>query len=274
MTLPLPSSLSPSKVSSFKDCGLAFRLSVIDRLPEPKSPYAAKGTLVHRALELLFWEEQQGGRSLEVALSKLARAVPEVLDGPEYAELGILGEEREEFVADAEGLLGNYYQLEDPDSVRVIATELRLAVPLGSLRLSGVIDRLELDDAGELVVTDYKTGRAPSESFEQSRLAGVHFYSLLCERAFGRRPARVRLLHLREPMVISAAPSDQSARGVEQQATAIWAAIERACAESDFRPKPGFLCPTCAFRAYCPAVGGDLSLVADAARPAPVDAPA
>ena len=50
MVLPLPTSLSPSKVASFKDCALAFRFANIDRLPEPPSPAATKGSLVHRAL--------------------------------------------------------------------------------------------------------------------------------------------------------------------------------------------------------------------------------
>jgi putative RecB family exonuclease len=264
---PLPSSLSPSKVSSFKDCALAFRLSAIDRLPEVKSAAAAKGTLVHRALQLLFAEEDPGHRSLDVALTKLARAVSDVLDGPEYAELALEGEQRAEFVADAETLLRNYYVLEDPDSVRVVGTELRLSVQLGTLKLSGIIDRLELDADGELVVTDYKTGRAPSESYQQSKLIGVHFYAFLCERLFGRRPVRIQLLHLREPMSISTVPSDQSIRGLEQQTLAIWHAVERACDAEDFRPKPGYPCSYCAYRAYCPAVGGDLSLL-----PAPVHA--
>ena len=35
MALPLPTSLTPSKVASFKDCALAFKFSNIDRLPEP-----------------------------------------------------------------------------------------------------------------------------------------------------------------------------------------------------------------------------------------------
>src|ERR1700691_2879589 len=111
MALPLPTSLSPSKVSSFKDCALAFRLSNIDRLPEPPSPQAAKGTLVHRALQLLFLEEESGRRTPEVARQKLARAVPEILDGDEYAELGLSEDERREFVADAETLLDHYFVL-------------------------------------------------------------------------------------------------------------------------------------------------------------------
>ncbi len=259
MSLPLPTSLSPSKVSSFKDCALAFRLSVIDKVPEPPSPHAAKGTLVHRALQLLMWEEEPDNRSVEVALEKLARAVPEVLDGHEYAALGLGPEERSEFIADSEVLVRNYFEMEDPAAVQVLGTELRMSVTMGSLKLSGIIDRLELDANGDLVVTDYKTGRAPSANFEQSRLGGVHFYAFLCEQVLGRRPARVQLLHLREPIAISTTPSDQSIRGLEQQTGAIWSAVEQACAREDFRPKPGRLCDYCSFHEFCPAVGGDLA---------------
>lgn len=261
MALPLPTSLSPSKVSSFKECALAFRFSAIDRLPEPPSPAAAKGTLVHRALELLFWEEEAGQRSRAAAEEKLSRAVAEVLDTPEYACLDLVGAARDEFVTDASLLLDHYFTLEDPDSVRVLGTELRVTVRREGLVLRGIIDRLELDDAGELVVTDYKTGRAPSEGYEQGKLGGVQFYAFLCEELLGRRPARVQLLHLREPMRISTVPTEQSVRGLYMQASAVWAAVELACEREDFRPKPGPLCASCAFQAYCPAVGGDLSLL-------------
>lgn len=263
MSLPLPSSLSPSKVSSFKDCALAFRLSVIDRIPEPPSPHAAKGTLVHRALELLMWEEEPAGRTREAARARLERAVPEILDGDEYAGLDLDPQERADFVADAATLVDNYFRLEDPTEVRVLGTELRMSVQLGSLKLSGIIDRLELDADGELVVTDYKTGRAPTAAYEQSRLGGVHFYAFLCEQVLGRRPARVQLLHLREPLAISTEPSDQSIRGLRQQTTAIWSAVESACNREDFRPKPGRLCGYCSYHEFCPAVGGDLARLAD-----------
>ena len=94
------------------------------------------------------------------------------------------------------------------------------------LRLRGIIDRLELDEQGELIVTDYKTGRAPGQSQEQTRLGGVHFYALLCEQLLGRRPAMVQLFHLREPLAICSTPDDQSITGLERQATAIWAAVQ------------------------------------------------
>jgi putative RecB family exonuclease len=263
MSLPVPTSLSPSKVSSFKDCALSFRFSAIDRLPEPPSPLAAKGTLVHRALELLMWDEPPGRRSIDAALTKLTRARDDVLGDPEYEGLD-LGQTEEEFLADAAQLIRNYFELEDPDTVQVIGTELRLSVELGSLTLRGIIDRLELDDNGELVVTDYKTGRAPGAAYEQARLGGVHFYAFLCEQLLGRRPARVQLLHLREPLAISTVPDEQSIKGLRQRATAIWSAIELACERDDFRPRPGRHCDFCSFHEYCPVFGGDPARAAEA----------
>ena len=79
-----------------------------------------------------------------------------------------------------------YFELEDPRTVHPIGLELKLEADLGRTRLRGIIDRLELDENGELVVTDYKTGSVPSELWEAKSLSGVHIYALLCERMLGR----------------------------------------------------------------------------------------
>jgi putative RecB family exonuclease len=264
MPLDPPRTLSPSKVSSFTDCPLAFRFSIIDRLPEPPSAPAVKGTLVHAALESLFWRHPAGSRSWDAARAELASAWSLLQTDPEFTALELTTDRAEEFLADAELLVRNYFELEDPDGVRAVGVELGLETHLGGMRLRGIIDRLDLDDHGDLVVVDYKTGRAPSVRFEHSRLSGVHIYSLLCERVLGRVPVAVRLLHLRDPLAITAVPTDQSVRGQRQRTTAVWAAIERACARDDFRPRPGPLCNYCNFQALCPAVGGSLPVVAEA----------
>ena len=256
MPLPLPGSLTPSKVASFKDCALAFRFSAIDHLPEPPSPWATKGTLVHRALELLFCEPP-ARRTPAAALECLARARAEMASHPEYVGLGLTPEDEAEFAAEAEGLVRRYFEIEDPTAVHPIGLELRLEAQVGSLTLRGVIDRLDLDPDGELVVTDYKTGKVPGVAHEQGRLGGVHFYAFLCEQVLGRRPARIQLLYLSEPVAIVARPSDQSIRALERRTVAVWRAVERACALDDFRPHPSRLCEWCSFRAYCPAFGGD-----------------
>ncbi len=255
--LPLPRSLSPSKVASFKDCALAFRYSVIDHLPEPPSVPASKGTLVHRALERLFSQVPAGRRTPGAAMHQLDLAWSDLRLHPEFAGLALDQDAEAELRADAGRLVANYFELEDPNRVRAVGIELMLEANLGAMRLRGVIDRLELDPDGELVITDYKTGRAPGVAFENSRLGGVQFYAFLCEQALGRRPARIQLLHLAEPLAIVSVPTSQSIRGLEGRASAVWSAVERACATEDFRPRPSRLCDWCAFQAYCPAFGGE-----------------
>lgn len=258
MTLarPLPTTLSPSKVSAFKNCPLQFRFSVIERIPEPPSPAASKGTLVHRALELLMLRPPEA-RTIEAAVADLADARAELEQHPDLTGLELTEAEWEKFHADAERLVHNLFALEDPSQVRPIGVEVMMGVHIDGVMVRGIIDRLELGPDGELVVTDYKTGRAPREGFEKSKLSGVEFYALLCEEMLGQRPARVQLLHLAEPEAIVYEPTAGTTRGVRQRAGAVWQAVKRACATDDFRPRPGPLCDWCTFRAYCPSWGGN-----------------
>lgn len=265
MALALPTSLSPSKVSAFKDCALAFRFSAIDKVPEPPSEPAVKGTLVHRALELLL-DAPAPSRTAAFAAESLAQAFDELARGDEFPGLGLDDVGVARFRAEAAQMIERYFTLEDPREVHPIGLELRLESTIGDLTVRGIIDRLELDAEGGLVVTDYKTGRAPSEAQERHRLGGVRFYAYLCHRLFGVLPSKVQLMYLGgEPQFIISTPTEQSTRGLERTLSAIWTAVERACDREDFRPKPSALCGWCAFQAWCPAFGGDPAL---APRPA------
>jgi putative RecB family exonuclease len=257
MAFALPRSLSPSKLSAFKDCPLAFRFSAIDRLPEAPAPHMVKGTLVHSALERLFWDHPRGERTAEAARHALDVAWQALQEDPDLACLELTDIERESFVADAASLVDGYLRLEDPDAVDAVGVELTLEADVAGLRLRGIIDRLDVTAEGELEVVDYKTGRVPSINQEQQRLGGVQFYALLCEQVLGRRPSRVRLMYLREPLVIEAVPSEQAVRGTRQRTSAVWSAIERACENEDFRPRPSALCNWCSFQSLCPIYGGD-----------------
>ena len=256
MAFPVPRTLSPSKVSSFTDCALAFRFSAIDRLPEPPTPAATKGTLVHAALERLHLLPA-AERTPEAGLACLDEAAAELRSDPDYLGLDLSTEQAATFHAEAADLVRNYFQLEDPTTIQAIGLELKVEAEIDGIRLRGIIDRLELDAEGELIVTDYKTGSAPSTQHERKRLSGVHIYSLLCEQLLGRRPRSVQLLYLKAPLAITTVPTDRSTRGTRRTLGAVWQAVERACEREDFRPQRSRLCDWCAFQAYCPEFGGD-----------------
>jgi putative RecB family exonuclease len=255
MAFDLPRTLTPSKVTAFTNCPLAFQFSVIEHRPEPPSPHAVKGTLVHSALEGLFWNHEAADRSRAAAERELGRAWTALASDPEYEALGLSRDEAEEFFADARLLIDNYFRLEDPTAVHAVGVELGVEIVQDGMRLRGIIDRLDIGPDGALTVIDYKTGRAPSERFEQGKMGGIQTYALLCERILGRAPAEVRLLHLRDPVVIVARPTEQTLRGQQRRTSAVWGAIERACVKEDFRPKVGPLCRFCHFKTSCPAFG-------------------
>lgn len=261
MSHPVPTSLSPSRVEAFTNCPLAFRFASIERLPEAPSPHATKGSLVHRALELLF-TRPPAERTPAAAGEDLDRAIAEFRIDPEFTLLGLDDAATAAFFADARTLVDAYFRVEDPTQVRDIGLELRLEAQVGDLTLRGIIDRLDLTADGELVVTDYKTGRTPSVHHEQSRLGGVHFYSFLCESVLGRRPAAIRLVYLRSGEVITATPTERSVRFITTRTAAVWKAVEKACLNDDFRPRQSALCSSCSFQRWCPSFGGDPSLAA------------
>jgi putative RecB family exonuclease len=255
-TWTIPTSLSPSRVESFLSCPLAFRFSSIEKLPDLPTVATTRGSLVHRALELLFLRPAPH-RTPAALDSCVAEAIAEYESHPDYTLLGLDREQAAGFRRECGELAGNYLRLEDPRTVRDIGLELRLEAPVGDLMLRGIIDRLDLDADGGLVVTDYKTGRAPSPNWERKSLSGVHFYSFLCESVFGKRPAAIRLMYLKAGEIITATPSEQSTRFMTTRTSAVWKAVATACERDDFRPRQSALCNYCSYQRWCPEFGGD-----------------
>jgi putative RecB family exonuclease len=259
-TYDVPTSLSPSRVESFTSCPLAFRFVNIEKIDDPPSVHTTRGSLVHRALELAFWCDP-AERTPELFQATTAQAISEYREHPDFTRLGLSEAETATFDRECRQLVANYLRMEDPTSVQAIGVELMLSAQIGDLTLRGIIDRLELRD-GELVVTDYKTGRAPSVNWEQRSLGGVHFYSLLCQEVFGRLPVAIRLMYLSSGETIETKPSERSARFIATRTAAVFEAVERACQTGDFRARPSALCGSCRFQPWCPSFGGNPDVAA------------
>ena len=257
----VPTSLSPSRVESFLSCPLAFRFSSIEKLPDAPSVSSTRGSLVHRALELLFMNPA-AERTPAALESAVETAIAEYRTHPDFTLLGLATDEIDRFDDECRSLATNYLDMEDPTRVREIGLELRLEADVGDLTLRGIIDRLELDVDGELVVTDYKTGRAPSPNWERKSLSGLNFYSFLCESLFGKRPAAIRLMYLSSKETITATPTEQSTKFLTTRTTAVWKAVAAACERDDFRARQGPLCNYCSYQQWCPEFGGKPELAA------------
>jgi putative RecB family exonuclease len=249
--------LSPSRAADFMTCPLLYRFRVIDKLPEPPSPAAARGTLVHAVLERLF-DRPAAERTPDVAHTlvqpewdRLAAAEPELTTL--FAGEG----DQEAWLRDAVTILDRYFGLEDPRRLEPADRELYVEAVLDSgLRLRGYIDRLDVARTGDIRVVDYKTGKAPPPDFEARALFQMKFYALVLWRARGTIPRLLQLMYLGDGQVVRYAPDEADLRATERKVKALWEAIERARTAGDWRPRPGRLCEWCAHKALCPEFGG------------------
>jgi putative RecB family exonuclease len=250
-------SLSPSRAADFMSCPLKYRFRVVDRLPEPPSSAAVRGTVVHRVLEDLF-----ALPAPERTLAEAVSLVPGAWDAVREQEpevLAMFADEQElsAWLKSAEPLLATYFTLEDPTRFDSAQRELRVETTLESgLVLRGFIDRVDANPAGETRVIDYKTGRAPGPGFESSALFQMRFYALVLWRSTGVLPRLLQLLYLGSGEVVSYQPDEADLRATERKVSALWAAITKAHDTGDWRPSPSKLCDWCNHQAICPAFGG------------------
>ncbi|HEX5018131.1 MAG TPA: PD-(D/E)XK nuclease family protein [Actinomycetes bacterium] len=252
-------SLSPSRAGDFMSCPLLYRFRVIDRLPEPPSPAATRGTLVHAVLEQLF-DLPAPGRTLEAAQSLVPAAWATLL--AEDEELGKHfadddGTLADEWLQGTEDLLGTYFALEDPRRLEPSDRELEISVTLADgLVLRGIVDRLDVTPDGAMRVVDYKTGKSPRVDFEQKAMFQMRFYALALWRARGTVPRLLQLMYLTDGLIMRYEPDERDLLAMERKLSALAAAISRAVSSGQWRPSPSKLCDWCAHRDLCPAWGG------------------
>ena len=238
-------------------CPLLYRFRVIDRLPEPPSPAAARGTLVHSVLERLF-DVPAPERTPEHAKSLLGpRWAALIEDDPELAQLVEEGPDGlRSWLDDAARLIDRWFTLEDPVHLEPAERELYVETEVDGLTLRGYVDRLDVAPDGRLRVVDYKTGRSPSEAFEAKALFQMKFYALVLWRLRGVVPTLLQLVYLGNGEIVRFEPHEHELLATERKVKALWAAIERAAAEGDWRPRTTKLCDWCAHKPLCPAWGG------------------
>jgi putative RecB family exonuclease len=252
-----PSALSPSRASDFMTCPLLYRFRVIDRLPEPPTEATARGTLVHAVLERLF-DRPAPERTPDAAREML---VPEwdrlSADDPELAALFPSDAERRVWLSEATAALDGYFALEDPRRLEPAEREHYVETTLDSgLKLRGYIDRLDISPAGDIRIVDYKTGKVPREAFEASALFQMKFYALVIWRLRDRVPRLLQLMYLSGGEVLRYEPDEADLRATQRKLEALWAAIARARAAGDWRPRPSRLCDWCRHKDLCPEFGG------------------
>lgn len=246
-----PIRLSPSRISDYQQCPQLYNYRAIQKLPEPASLDAIRGTLVHQILEQLLGNPVEA-RTIEVAKSfapDLWKALK--LGKP---ELDDLVSDEKEWLDRVYALLENYFLLENPQTFNPTHMEIHLELDAHeNLQLHGYVDRVDVAPTGEVRIVDYKTGKSPKPGYEEKALFQLRFYALLWYRMHGSLPKLLQLLYLGDQRALKSSPTLSELESAEKKSFQVGKEILISIEKEYWPTQKSRLCDWCSFKSICPA---------------------
>ena len=244
--------LSPSRASQFKTCPQQFKFANVDKLKEPTNEVQAKGTAVHQALEDLF-ELPKEDRDTEKLHNLFRAAWTKVRRTDEHHSLFSSVDEEREWGVDGLKLLNNYMSMEDPKSFDPLERERWVRGTIEDLNLRGILDRMDRNQNGELIIVDYKSGKAPAEKYKEPRFFALKLYALLIRDELGITPTELKLIYLKNSTIHTLKVDNKMLDEVKIEILDIWSDIKLAFEENNFPATKNALCKNwCYYKPICP----------------------
>jgi DNA helicase II / ATP-dependent DNA helicase PcrA len=215
------------------------------RIPTPVSHQMVYGRALHAAVQA-FHRRQLAGRPM--AETELHSA----LDAS-WESIGFLTREHEEARrAAAHEAVTRFWAEQQRDPARPVAVEQEFTVALGGDRLRGRYDRVDRDDAGRVVITDYKSSdvRDLATANRQARDSlQLSIYALAHEAQQGSLPDELALHFLETGLVGRAEPTERRMEKAQEKLALVAEGMRAGRFEAN--PSP-MRCGYCPFREICP----------------------
>lgn len=161
-------------------------------------------------------------------------------------------EEERDWGLDGLKLLNNYMQIEDPTSFEPLERERWVRGSIEDLNLRGILDRMDRNNKGELVIVDYKSGKAPMAKYKEPRFFALKLYALLIKEELNEMPAELKLIYLKNSTVHTLKIREEDLDKAKLEIIEIWKSIKKAFNKNDFPATKNNLCDWCYYKPICP----------------------
>ena len=240
-----PLFLSYGQVHDYLECPAKYRYGHVVRIPTPVSHQMVYGRALHAAAQA-YHRRQMAGHSM--SLEELHAA----LDAA-WESVGFLTREHEEARrAAAHAAIERFHAEQERDPARPTAIEQDFTVAFGRDRIRGRYDRVDRDEAGRVVITDYKSSDVrdlPTANRRARESLQLGIYALAHEAQHGALPDELALHFLESGVVGRVAPSEKRLTKVHDQLTTAAEGIRA----GRFGATPSAMsCGYCPFREICP----------------------
>jgi putative RecB family exonuclease len=261
--------LSPSAASTWNQCPRKWYHKYVDKIPEPPpGEPAVLGNFVHGVLENLTKRDPQE-RTRETAKDLAREYFDEFVETTNWKELGYDDDQARKFRRRAWATIETYFDNVDPTRVDPIGQEIRVDVDIDGVPFMGYVDLVERDpDTGDVIVTDYKTGKPPSTGMPWSgdergeKLLQPLWYAAALQEMGEHAPKRARLLYFTvnerpdgsyEPVAaeLGVDVTPESLAAARAELSRRWNDIQQAKADGGAPARTGPLCAWCSYVDRC-----------------------
>ena len=237
--------LSATDIDTYRECPLKFKYRKILRVPEKRSVYMVKGSVIHGVLEWL-GNERLAGRQLNIdAGIRMAGEEMDAVRG-QYDD----GQYKKAESSLAE-IIRRYAEWEGKSSNDLVGTEIRFETHIDGIRYVGKIDRVEKNPHGGYEIVDFKTGTSVVTKNDIKLNPQVNIYAAAAGEKYGSLPAKVSLVYLAKSSTIREYAVTEESLEAGLDATREYAGK---IASEKFEPTPGNHCNRCPYRSICPAI--------------------
>jgi putative RecB family exonuclease len=261
----LPERLSPSRMTDFLQCPKLFYYKTILKMRTGATEATTKGTLAHYAFEHIF-DHPKDERTMDNAVPYVRVHWEELRVQESYAGIVALGEDAvEAMLVEAEQMVRNWFSIEDPRRFDPVGRERWVRGSLGTASMHGIIDRLDrIEHQGQTMwwISDYKTGKAPTDRYLDKAFFAMKIYAVLLYEELDVIVHELRLVYVKNGSredVKTLRVTKQLIDQTKAQVEAIWKDIVKTATRGEFEAKRGPLCNWCDFQSLCPAFHPELA---------------
>ncbi|HJS83539.1 MAG TPA: PD-(D/E)XK nuclease family protein [Nitrososphaera sp.] len=177
--------ISYSRLDTYETCPAKYFYTYIQKEDRLFGPAAALGNIVHRVLEMSVGEEDVELSDMLMLFDESRQIYdPDSLIDQELLDVGT-------------GLLVEYVDRHGEEKIQVLGKEQAFSLIIGSARVNGYIDRVDLEPNDMIRVVDYKTGKMEIAAKDAAQNLQLGIYALATAERYPGHDIYAELYYLR-----------------------------------------------------------------------------